>query len=193
MKLYMIRHGESLANREVRFSLPSTPLTERGIADAESAGRLLRGKTFDRVLVSPYLRARQTCQHALPEAEAEVVELLHEFDCGRLEGNTYADMLAEHKELAELLKVDNFRTFGGEDYADVRQRVREFMDYAVGLNADRIAAFTHAGFIATFFDEILQRPGKIGRNISCSNGSINIFSYQNGQWRVSALNITEQF
>jgi len=91
------------------------------------------------------------------------------------------------------LKVDNFRTFGGEDYIDVRQRVRAFMTYAIALEADRIAAFTHAGFIATFFDEVLQREGKVGRNISCSNGSINIFSYQNGQWRVSALNITEQF
>ena len=193
MKLYMIRHGESLANRENLFSSPDTPLTERGIDDARSAGRLLAGKQFDRVLVSPYLRARQTQQYAMPGVEGEVVDLLHEFDCGSLEGNLYADMLAAHPGLDELLRVDNFSRFGGEDYANVRQRVRDLMELVAGMGAERIAAFSHAGFISTFFDEVQQREGKVGRNLHCSNGSINIFEYKNGQWWIRALNITEHF
>jgi len=191
MKLYMIRHGESEANRTRCFSLPETPLSERGIQDAESVGRLIRHIDFDRVLVSPYLRARQTQRQALPDRDGETVELLHEVDCGSLEGHPDAEMRARYEYLPALIEVDDFRRFGGENYTDMRRRIRAFMDYAVSLKAERIAAFAHAGVILAFFDEVMQREGKPGRNIRCSNGSVSIFEYKNGRWSVDAMNITE--
>ena len=193
MKLYMIRHGESYANRDGLFSLPTVSLTENGIRDAESVGRMLKGRSFDRVLVSPYRRAQETQQYAMPGIEAEIVEDLHECDCGRLEGNSMDEMRAQFEHLSEDMRVDDYKPYGGEDYESMRRRVRSLMEYVISLDAERIVAFSHTGLILTFFDEVMGRTGKVGRNIRCQNGSINIFEYKNGKWTVSAMNITEQF
>ena len=193
MKLYMIRHGESCANRDDLFSLPTVPLTENGIRDAEGAGRMLSRIPFDRVLVSPYYRAQQTLHHALPGVEAEVVEALHECDCGSLEGNPMSEMRARYPDLAQHIAEDDYTAYGGENYAHIRERVRSLMDYVLTLNAERVVAFTHAGVILTFFDEVTGRGEKIGRHVECKNGGINVFEYKNGTWRVSALNLTEEY
>ena len=192
MKLYLIRHGESRANREGIFSLPTVPLTEQGIKDAESVGRVISGTKFDRVLVSPYTRARQTLEHAMPGVVGEIVDDLHEYDCGCLEGNGREEMEKRFPNLSEYTRVDNYSVFGGEDYADVRARARSVMNYVASLGAERVAAFSHAGFILTFVDEVTGREGKEGRSIICKNGSVNVFEYKNGKWYVLALGITEK-
>lgn len=191
MKLYLVRHGESCANRDNLFSLPTVSLTKNGFRDAERAGRMLKNLPYDRVLVSPYLRARQTLATALPGVEGEVVELLHECDCGSLEGESRAEMDARYPALPDHVAVDDYTPYGGEDYAHMRGRVRDFMDYVLSLNAERVVAFTHVGVILTMFDEIMSRPGKVGRRMQCKNGSINIFEYKDGRWSVAAMNITE--
>lgn len=192
MKLYLVRHGESEANATVSFSTPQTQLTEMGIEDGKMAGRLLSGISFDRILSSPYLRAIQTQAAAIPGVEAEIVDELHEFDCGSLNGMTFAAARAENPDLQELMDVDDYTRFGGEDYATVRERVRAFMRYAEGLKADKIVAFSHSGFILTFFDEVMQRKGKKGRNIFCSNGSVSVFECRGGSWFVRVFGATER-
>lgn len=191
MKLYMIRHGESYANREGLFSLPTVSLTENGIRDAESVGRMIRGMTFDRVLVSPYLRAQETQRYAMPGVAAEIVDDLHECDCGSLEGQPMAEMRERYATLAEDTRIEDYTRYGGEDYANMRRRVRSLMDYVLSLECETVIAFSHCGLILTFFDEVMDRPGKVGRNINCRNGSINVFEYRKGKWRVDAMNITE--
>lgn len=193
MKLYLIRHGQSCANRDDLFSTPTVELTENGRKDAERAGRLIAHIPFDRVLVSPYLRARETQRIAMPDADAEVVDALHEFNCGVLEGHSIPEMFDRYPSLSEDRPVDNYARYGGEDYADVRQRVRDVMDYVTSLGVERVAAFTHVGFILTFFDEVMGREGKIGRRMMCKNGSVNVFEYRNGKWWAAAMNITEDY
>ena len=193
MKLYLVRHGESEANRKNMLSLPTVELTENGKKDAENAGKLLRTLHFDKVLVSPYTRARQTQKIALPDVEAEVVDCLHECECGNLEGRSYADAEAEYGEyFRHCCEVDDFTAFGGEDYPHMRKRARELMELVAGMDCETVVGFTHAGFILVLFDEVLQRPGKPDRNIQCDNGSINIFEYrkETKTWTVKAFNVT---
>lgn len=68
MNIYLVRHGESQANVDVtlyqRMPDHAIPLSEKGRAQAEAAGRYLlamlpRGEHV-RLWCSPYLRARQT-------------------------------------------------------------------------------------------------------------------------------------
>lgn len=193
MKLYLVRHGESEANRSNTLSTPTVELTENGKRDAENAGALLRGLSFDRVFVSPYTRARQTQEIALPGVKAEIVDYLHECDCGRLEGRSYAEAEEEYGEyFLQCCEVDDFKAFGGEDYANMRKRVREFMALAAAQDCESIVGFTHAGVILAFFDEVLQREGKPGRYVHCNNGSVNIFEYykEKNLWSLKAWNIT---
>ena len=61
MDLYMIRHGESLANfTGTHAGWAPVPLTEKGEAQAEAARRHVRNLTFDRLYVSDVRRRRRT-------------------------------------------------------------------------------------------------------------------------------------
>ncbi len=62
-KLVLLRHGESLWNKENRFGgWTDTDLSEKGIAEAEKAGRILKeqGYTFDVAFTSVLKRAIRT-------------------------------------------------------------------------------------------------------------------------------------
>ncbi len=63
MALYFIRHGETDWNLARRLQgLTDVPLNEKGRLQAKECGDRLRGEgvTFDRVYVSPLVRARET-------------------------------------------------------------------------------------------------------------------------------------
>lgn len=71
-KLVLIRHGESTWNLENRFTgWTDVPLTDTGIEQAKSAGRLLRaeGYEFDLAYTSVLKRATHTLWHCLDEMD----------------------------------------------------------------------------------------------------------------------------
>jgi len=191
MKLYLIRHGQSEANLKDMMSTPQVPLTQQGIEDARRVGEMLRKLSFDRVFVSPYLRAIQTQQYAMPGVTGEIVECIHENNNGSLEGRFCSDIIAEYGDaFAEMIRVDDFTSVGGENYASARGRARKFMRFLESIDCDNAVAFTHLGFVLAFFDEVMGRLEKPGRHIDCANGSVSIFEYRKGIWYVSAFNIT---
>ena len=64
-RVILLRHGETAWSKEKRHTGRSDiPLTEAGVAQARAAGERLAGVTVDHVLVSPLVRARQTCELA---------------------------------------------------------------------------------------------------------------------------------
>ena len=71
-KLVLIRHGESTWNLENRFTgWADVPLTETGIAQAKTAGKLLKAGAydFDVAYTSVLKRATHTLWHALDEMD----------------------------------------------------------------------------------------------------------------------------
>ena len=87
LRLYIVRHGHSVANYSHAYSgQTSVPLAPDGFDDARSAGRLLRDITFAKVYCSELLRARQTCETAMPGVEYETDARLNEVSVGDLAG-----------------------------------------------------------------------------------------------------------
>jgi phosphohistidine phosphatase len=68
--LWLLRHAEAAEGTPDDLR----PLTERGIGQAEAAGRALEqlGVNIDACLTSPKLRALQTAQHACAPLDVEV-------------------------------------------------------------------------------------------------------------------------
>jgi len=105
-KLVLLRHGESTWNKENRFTgWTDVDLSERGIAEAKEAGRLLRegGFVFDVAYTSVLKRAIRTLWIAL-----DVLDLmwipdeknwrLNERHYGALQGLNKAEIAAKHGE-----------------------------------------------------------------------------------------------
>ena len=89
MNLYMVRHGQTAASRENRFSGSSDPpLTAVGEAMAQAFARAYASLTWDAIYTSPMLRTRQTADalFRLTGVQAIVEEGLKEIDYGEWEG-----------------------------------------------------------------------------------------------------------
>ena len=89
MNLYMVRHGQTAASRENRFSGSSDPpLTEVGEAMAEAFAEGYKSTKWEAIYTSPMLRTRQTAA-ALERAtgiQARVEDGLKEINYGEWEG-----------------------------------------------------------------------------------------------------------
>ena len=79
-KLVLIRHGESTWNLENRFTgWTDVDLTDTGIAQAKTAGQLLKagGYDFDVAYTSVLKRATRTLWHALDEMDRTWLPVVH--------------------------------------------------------------------------------------------------------------------
>ena len=103
-KLVLIRHGESLWNKENRFTgWKDVDLSEKGREEAAAAGKLLKqeGYTFDEAYTSVLKRAIRTLWIILDELDLMWIPvtkswLLNERHYGALQGMNKAEMAAQY-------------------------------------------------------------------------------------------------
>ena len=94
--LVLVRHGETEWSRELKHTgLTDVPLTAAGREQALLAGARLATVEFERVLVSPLQRARDTAELAGLHDRAEVCDDLVEVDYGDYEGRRTVDIREE--------------------------------------------------------------------------------------------------
>jgi 2,3-bisphosphoglycerate-dependent phosphoglycerate mutase len=128
-KLVLLRHGESDWNRENRFTgWTDVDLSEKGVAEARAAGKLLKssGYAFDLAYTSVLKRAIRTLWIALDELEqmwlpVEKSWRLNERHYGALQGLDKAEMAAKFGEEQVLIWRRSYDTRPPElDRADPR-------------------------------------------------------------------------
>ena len=94
--VYLARHGETTWSLSGQHTgVTDLPLTEKGEQDARRLGERLRGLTFARIMTSPLQRAVRTCELAGFRAQAEIDPDLVEWNYGKYEGRTSAEIHAE--------------------------------------------------------------------------------------------------
>ena len=102
-KIVLVRHGESAWNQENRFTgWTDVPLSEKGLAEARSAGQLLRkeGFVFDKAYTSVLKRAIKTLWCILEEMDLMWLPIEHswrlnERHYGALQGLNKAETAAK--------------------------------------------------------------------------------------------------
>ena len=135
--IYLLRHGETVANREGRLQGRSdSPLTLKGVAQIRAIAALLAGEVGDpsrfAVVSSPLGRARRSavivCQALGLDPEKVTCEpRLPEYSFGRWEGLLVGDVEAGAWAQRESDRW-NFAPPGGESYAMVAARVGGWLD-----------------------------------------------------------------
>ncbi len=165
MRLLLIRHAESVGNRELRLQgQVEFPLTERGRRQAESLAASLAERQIIAVYSSSIGRALDTAE-AIASPLGLTVEVqtpLQEYDFGKLSGLTWPEIREQRPQLIDQLLSDSadYPDYPGEEGREpFRQRVCEAL-WAISerhAGEKSVAVVTHAGPIGVFLLDVLQR------------------------------------
>lgn len=181
MKLYVIRHGQSENNLLGRYTgWADVSLTRQGVREAERAGEMLKGISFDKIYSSDLTRARQTAQAAIPGCTYETTELLREINVGSLAGRSFASLTAQER--SDMLK-SGFEPFGGEKRKDFCDRLRAFLRQTEQLDCENVAAFSHAGCLRTMLNEVVGCRLEYSA-VCCENCAMAVFAFEKGVWKL---------
>ena len=138
--IYLIRHGETVWNRASRLQgHKDTPLTMKGVKQAQSLGFALKGvlknKTPGFFYSSPIGRAKQTAAiiSDIIDFDIERIEYkpsLKEITFGDWDGLNMQEILAQYKTSWEKRKTDKWNTSppNGESFQEAKKRVTHLLD-----------------------------------------------------------------
>lgn len=194
MKLYLVRHGESVNNLERKMTgWMDVDLTPKGVEQAKEVGKFLQKIPFDKVIASDLKRAKDTCEAALPGREYTAEPLIREINVGEIAGMTNEERLAKygesHFEDSSELGYDHL---GGESREEFFGRAKAFLSKMTQVDAEQVVAFCHGGFVQAVLQVVLGSD--IDRNnVWCGNCMVAVFEYVNEKWRLYAWNSGEEF
>jgi len=182
MRLLLIRHAESTGNRQRRLQgRADFPLTRRGQRQARELAAAMSRLSVGAVCSSPIQRALHTAEAIAGHLglEVEVEAALQEYDFGELSGLTWPEIRERRPHLIEQLLSDSadFPRYPGEEG---REAFRERVCGALWAIADRhageeaVAVVTHAGPIAVFLMDILQRGYQRPIPFTLDNASVSM-------------------
>ena len=162
MKLYVVRHGQTLANVEKTVSGDKeSPLTKEGITTAIALGEVFKEINFDVVFSSPLLRAIDTAR-LITRKTVRLDERLTERDYGLNEGKLIKD--TDPDELWDYnLNTDKYEN---ETVKDLLKRAEDFINFLKENYQDKtILAVTHSGVSRAIYYTInkLPKDGKLNK------------------------------
>jgi len=159
-RLLLIRHAESVANVEQRFTRgPWEPLSARGRDEAAAAARRLVGRVDPVALyASPFVRALETARilGAALGLEPFVVDDLREQDFGELRGESYARYAGDPS--ARGVGRWRHRPPGGETLEEVALRAGRSLDaIAAAHMGQEVLVVSHGAVMAALRGWVAQR------------------------------------
>ncbi len=194
--LYLIRHGESLWNREGRWQgWQDPPLTEAGWFQAARLSLRFTREPLAAVYSSPLRRALDSARVlALPHGLAvQVVTALREKAQGEWEGRTTAEIQARDPEayLAWRRNPAADPIPAAESLAALQQRALA----ALGLIARRhpgetVAVVTHGAWIKAVLLGVLGAPLDHLHRLVQANAAVNRLDHAGGRYAVRSVNDT---
>ena len=149
MKLTLLRHGETVANRDrLVLGRSNVPLTELGVLQAAKAAHKLSRLSINAIYCSPYQRAIQTASYVSEETGLTTIPIqgLREMDSGEMEGIKMDDMQLKYPDYIEKWNIDpsNTRPPGGDTMAEVHQRAwNSILDISKSHTNEHVLAVTH--------------------------------------------------
>jgi len=192
MQLIVVRHGETQWNVEGReIGQLDSPLTLRGIEQAERLGRRLEKLSIAIIYSSDLGRTRHTAEIIATACRAPVQFdiALRERHMGIFQGLNAEERLARYP--AEWQKYENDPDYpipDGESGAQRTLRTVEAMNRIAESHRDQlVVAVTHSGILRGWFEHVLETPTGQGQRFRRDHASFNAFDYD-GQWALVTWN-----
>ena len=189
-EVILIRHGETEWNLSGRWQgHADSPLSTRGIQQAEALGQRMLKETLDCFYSSDLERARHTSSlvGGPSERNPEFMESLRERDLGVLEGLTTEEMKVEYPQEYKSFRNDGpeYQVPGGESFKQFYDRCSGALEEVASRNpGKKIGVVTHGGFLGAIFRYVLNIPLDAERNFVLLNCSLNRLEKTESGWNL---------
>lgn len=189
MKIYLIRHGETDWNRELRLQgREDIALNERGRQQARQCGKAIKTLKVDMIVSSPLQRAEETAKiigESLGSHQIIVDSDIIERDFGEASGMTYQEKNKKY----ENQKIPGFE----EKEVLLTRMVRALNKYQAAYPNGHVLMVSHGGTINAVLSLISN--GKYGTGKTrLKNACINILEVTKDQMKLIDYNLeAEEF
>ena len=193
--IIFVRHGQAENNTKKILAgrTPGISLTEKGIAQAESAGKFIKSLNISKIYSSPVERAKTTADIISKNCNADVIvdERLTELDMGKFTMMPYEEIFAMHGNVFlkfydgnPAIKENNVETF-----AEVKDRVSEIFNFVIEKHHnENVVLVTHMDPIKAILSIVLNlRPENLFELI-IANASLTIIKNYDGKLSLTAIN-----
>jgi broad specificity phosphatase PhoE len=187
-RLLLVRHGETIANREYRYiGVRDDPLSGQGHTQATQLAEALSVLPVAAVYSSPLQRAYQT---AIPIAarhnlEVQSIDDLCECNFGTWEGLSHAEVVARSPQDAQHLHDWEQNTAiappGGESFETMQARVSTAVEHLALEHPDQtIVLVSHVGPIKVLLCAALDAPTSSVFRIFLDPATISVVDWRQG-------------
>lgn len=151
-KIYLIRHGETVGNKEKRYigSKTDEELSEEGISKLKPLDC-----SVERVYSSPMKRCIQTAGLIFGESLPAIIEDLREINFGDFEGKNYRE-LSDNPDYQRWIDSGGSMPFpNGESREDfIKRSFKAFTEIVKTDNSEKIAIVCHGGNIMSVMSKL---------------------------------------
>ncbi|GAB3161125.1 histidine phosphatase family protein [Microbispora hainanensis] len=195
MNVILLRHGETEWSRAGRHTgRTDLPLTPHGEEQARALSRLVAGRSFALVLVSPALRARRTAELA-GAGSYEVDPNLWEWDYGGYEGITTAEIRRSRPGWYVWRDgvVPGDEAHPGETVEHVGERADKVLARIRQADGD-VLVVAHAHILRVLAARWLSLPADHGRLFRLDTGTYSVLGHEHDapvllHWNVPATDV----
>lgn len=172
--VYLARHGETAWSLTGQHTgLTDLPLTERGERNARALGERLAGLKFDKVLTSPLLRARRTCELAGFGSGVVVDPDLVEWNYGEYEGRRTSEIRVQRPDW----QLFRDGCPGGESPEQVGTRADRVLTRLRTIQGKALV-FSSGHFLRVLAARWLSLEPAGGRHFALSTASLSALGYE---------------
>jgi len=192
-EIILVRHGETVWNLEKRYQGQlDSPLTERGMAQAEAIAARLECCPFDHLYASDLGRAWKTAEAIARSTGHEIVPepRLRERDFGIFHGLDRATMREKYPEEYRQYTGDYaaYVVPGGESLEQLSGRAVTCLEELAARHAGgRLVLVSHGGALSAVIKHVLGIAVAAPRPFRLFNAGFNLIARDSGSWMLEIL------
>lgn len=196
-KLYLIRHGETDYNSELRFQGQiDIPLNQKGIEQAEKVADFFKDIPLKTIYTSTLQRARTTAEiiGKAKGIEPQETDALREMSFGIWENMNSKDIQKNYaKEWKDFFASPASTTIPkGESMSDVQKRAYPVVQQILDEHPEGDVAFVaHGGIIRVLICTMLGLDLNRAWHLHVGNASITCFYYWGRSYTLDYANLTQ--
>ncbi len=194
MELILVRHGETIWNREGRVQgFSDIDLSDVGVQQARQLALSLRDASILSIYSSPLIRAQKTARiiNEYHHAPLYIEPGLMEMDQGDFEGLTFQELMACEKDFLQKWMSDpaSVQMPNGESFIELQDRAWKVIEGIVAKSGSALVV-SHNFTIAAILCKIKNVSLSQFRKVCVDTASRTIIRFENGAASIELFNLS---